>query len=285
MRSKKLLLTVSVLIAGIFSAQIGIGTSSVSSSEVLKVSARLASEAATAPGRGILFPRIALTSDTDATTIPNAAHALAVYRTNVLPGFFYWDTTISPKRWRRLMDTPGVMELIVPIKNETSTSTSGVSQATATGQPVAYTIGELSTVRPWLKVPGMDKTISITSANNNITIIGSVPLQLNNSGTDNTYETHSFAIGIFVDNQLASVRPFIITGPTRLTCVAQTSEIKVNLTNLPVGNHAIEIFVITRNILSGNASTLTWATPASGCTSYQNAFMTKGNLSVQSQQF
>ena len=285
MKSKNILISTSLMLSSILAAQIGIGTTNVSSSEVLKVAARLPGEAANAPGRGILFPRIALSNETDATTILNPAHALALYNTSGLPGFFYWDSLITPKRWRRLMDTPGVMELMVPIRNETSTSTGGASQATATGQPVAYTIGEAPTVRSWVKVPGMQKTISIYKTSNNITIIASVPLQLNNSGSGSSYDTHSFAVGIFVDNKLASVRPFIISGPTSLTCIAQSSEIKTDLANLSVANHTIEIYVITRNILDGNATHLTWTTPASGCTSYHNAFMTTGNLSVQTQQF
>lgn len=265
-------------------AQVGIGTDQVANSEALVISSRLKNEAPTAPGRGFLPTRVALTSETDATTIPNAAHALAVYNTNGLPGFFYWDTTQTPKRWRRLMDVPGTMELIVPVKNETGTSSGGASQATGTGTPVAYTIGELSTVRPWVKVPGLDKQITIYSATNNVTIIGSVPLQINNSGNNNTFDVHSYAIGIFRNNQLVSVRPFSINAATRMNCAIEASEIKVNLSNLPVGQHNIEVFVITRSKLSGTATSLTWATPATGCSNL-NGFMTRGNISIQTQQF
>lgn len=57
--------------------------------------------------RGILFPRVALTSQTDATTIPSPSKSLLVWNTGsggLTPeGFFYWDGT----KWERLSTGTG----------------------------------------------------------------------------------------------------------------------------------------------------------------------------------
>ncbi len=281
---KKAILFLSVFSFLHVSSQVGIGTTNVSSSEALSISSRLAGESATAPGRGFLPSRVSLTGETDAVTIPNPAHALAVYNTNGLPGFFYWDSLQNPQRWRRLMDVPGVMELMVPVKNYSSASTGGASQGTGVGTAVGYTIGEHFSVRPWVKVPGMERTINIYSADNNVTIVGSIPLQINNSGTENTYDVHSYAVGLFVNDRLVSVRPFVMSAVTRMNCAIKSVEIKTNLSNLTAGNHKVEMYVITRSDLVGSATTLTWGAPATGCTT-QNGFMATGNISVQTQQF
>lgn len=56
-----------------------------------------------ATNKGVLISRVSLTSNSDITTIPSAATSLLVYNTatsgvypnNVLPGYYYWDST----RW------------------------------------------------------------------------------------------------------------------------------------------------------------------------------------------
>lgn len=60
--------------------------------------------------KGMLLPRVALTSLEDTTTIANPANALTVFNTatagtapnNVVPGYYYWNTNDS--KWVRLLD-------------------------------------------------------------------------------------------------------------------------------------------------------------------------------------
>ncbi len=55
------------------------------------------------PNKGLLVPRVALTSETDVTTIPSPAISLLVYNTNAsLPygvGYYYWNGT----KWVKLL--------------------------------------------------------------------------------------------------------------------------------------------------------------------------------------
>ncbi len=62
--------------------------------------------------KGVLMPRVALSSITDATTIASPANALTVFNTatagtapnDVVPGYYYWSTAES--KWVRLLDNP-----------------------------------------------------------------------------------------------------------------------------------------------------------------------------------
>lgn len=84
-------ITLIAIITSIFSyiscfSQVGIGTTSPSSSSILELKST---------NSGLLIPRISLTSSTDATTIPSPATSLLVYNTStvadITPGFYYWE--------------------------------------------------------------------------------------------------------------------------------------------------------------------------------------------------
>lgn len=79
-------------------AKVGIGTSTPHVSSVLDISAT---------NKGILIPRVALTSTTDQGTITQLAVSLLVYNTNtasdVTPGFYYWTGTV----WKALSSSGG----------------------------------------------------------------------------------------------------------------------------------------------------------------------------------
>ncbi|AZB11446.1 hypothetical protein EG344_22720 [Chryseobacterium sp. G0162] len=85
-------------------AQIGINTVTPNPSSVLD---------AVGSNKGILIPRIALTGNSDTTTIPSPANSLMIYNTaavnGVLPGYYYWSA--SAGRWTKVLDdlTPIVM--------------------------------------------------------------------------------------------------------------------------------------------------------------------------------
>ena len=284
---KKNLIILMMVFSVPFFGQIGIGTTSVSDSEILVIAPQLQNES---KARGFMLPSVALTSDTDNTTIPNAPHTLTVYRTSGLKGFFYWDDLSTLKSWRRAYDQPGVLQLIVPVKNDVNSSTSGASQSSGTGTATAYTTGlttgESPTAHSWVLVPGLSKTINIYSAANSITVSASGMLQVNNTTTTSD-QTHSYAVGIFVNNKLFSVRTYIASGDSGMSCLGQSFDIKANLENIPVDTYQINVYAITRARLSpttGTAEVLTWAAPASGCSNL-NTFITRNNLAVQTQQF
>lgn len=262
--------------------RIGSGNAPITSSEVLVIGDRLPTET---KNRGVLIPRVNLISETDVVTVPNPALGLMLYNKNLSRrGFFYWTGT----KWERLFDKRAVLELIVPATNELSSSNSGANQQTATGGAVGYQVGLTNGEGPgtrWKALPGLSKTLVINSATNTTTITGSGTIQINNTTVTSADQVHSFAIGIFVNNRLYSVRPYVLNGRRGMTCLTDSFDIKVNAHNLPVGSYDISVYATTRNQLSGGTDIiLNWDMPAGTCTNL-NAFMTQGILTTQNQQF
>ncbi len=80
---------------------VGIGTNTPDASAKIDI---------TSSNKGLLIPRIALISTTDATTIPSPATSLLIYNTatagvspnNVTPGFYYNSSTPASPTWTRL---------------------------------------------------------------------------------------------------------------------------------------------------------------------------------------
>lgn len=118
---KKLLLSIPLLFSVTIYSQVGIGTSSPDSSAMLDV---------VASDKGLLIPRVALTSAIDQTTIPSPAVGLLVYNTGAgtltYKGFVFWNGT----EWRSI--------------NNTSTINPGISGLTCSGAsafPQTFTSG------------------------------------------------------------------------------------------------------------------------------------------------
>ncbi|MGB0999822.1 MAG: hypothetical protein ACPGVE_05725, partial [Flavobacteriales bacterium] len=94
---KKLLLSALTVISFNLTAQVGIGTTSPNKSAVLDV---------TASDKGMLIPRVALTSITDVSTITEGnVVSLMVFNTatisDVTPGFYFW----AGSSWKRIQDS------------------------------------------------------------------------------------------------------------------------------------------------------------------------------------
>jgi hypothetical protein len=101
---KKLLLVILTLCIQFSNAQVGIGTSDPNKSAQLEV---LSSE------KGLLIPRLQLSSTTDATTIKNGnVESLLIYNTvkvaDVSKGFYYWGGT----KWKKIVTESIVNNLI-----------------------------------------------------------------------------------------------------------------------------------------------------------------------------
>lgn len=111
MKKKMFLLNLLLLSNFIFS-QIGIGTTKPAPSAILDVNVdNLSSK------KGILFPRVALTSNNDSTTIPSPVQSLIIYNTGEnpgfsTPGFYYW----AGKEWRLLDSSTGINPTIYALQ-------------------------------------------------------------------------------------------------------------------------------------------------------------------------
>ncbi len=81
--------------------------------------------------KGILIPRVALTSITDATTIASPTASLLIYNTasvgtvpnNIFPGFYYWDGN----GWARLMNNASQKTVLGVDRASTSTTLADVT--------------------------------------------------------------------------------------------------------------------------------------------------------------
>lgn len=90
----------SVSVSGLMAQNVGIGTSTPDASAKLDI---------TDANRGILIPRVALSSTTVAAPVTAPVASLLIYNTatagvspnNVTPGYYYWDGT----KWARLLNT------------------------------------------------------------------------------------------------------------------------------------------------------------------------------------
>ena len=97
---KKVLFLIIILINFVSNAQVGIGTTSPHPSAALEIETT---------NKGFLAPRVALTSNSDVTTIASPATGLMIYNTAtagtspnaVVPGYYYY----SGSKWERLVTT------------------------------------------------------------------------------------------------------------------------------------------------------------------------------------
>lgn len=97
--NRQLALILVLFVSAHVNAQIGIGTASPAASAELDI---------TSSSKGVLIPRLALSSLTSASPVSSPATSLLVYNTatagtfpnNVTPGYYYWNGTI----WQRLED-------------------------------------------------------------------------------------------------------------------------------------------------------------------------------------
>lgn len=86
--------------------------------------------------KGILIPRVALTSITDATTIASPTTSLLIYNTasvgtvpnNIFPGFYYWDGN----GWARLMHNLSRKNVLGIDRSTTSTTLANVTDLSFT---------------------------------------------------------------------------------------------------------------------------------------------------------
>ena len=80
---KQITLLALLITFNLINAQVGIGTTSPASSSLLEIESN---------SKGLLIPRM---TETDRLAIVSAVNGLLVYQTDVVPGFYYYDGTIT----------------------------------------------------------------------------------------------------------------------------------------------------------------------------------------------
>lgn len=200
---------------------------------------------AASPNKGVLFPRVSLSSVRDSTTIASPAVSLMVYNTtsagvspnNISPGFYYWDG----KRWTTFVFTPVFAEFhaLMPPDN---------AATIAAGAPVNFpqdgpSNGIITRINPnqfTLPIVGtymVDWQVSVSEA-------GQLMLQLN--GTELAATVVGRAMGT---SQIIGHTLIRTTEPNSILSVVNPSGNPAALTITPIagGTHSVSAtLVITR---------------------------------------
>ena len=244
-------------------AQVGIGTQTVGSSQILNINAA---------HKGILIPNVDIKDLASMAPIINPASSLMIYNTNATTGkgFYYWKSG----NWTPLLNTTNIYKYLGIIRTETVSSTAGIIDDTPTSG-VSYTIGEAPSAHDWNLLPGLSKTISIYSPNNSIGVTTSGIVQINSAVTEDTFM--SFGIGLFIDNKLVQVRNFIISG--KEYCLYNDFNIFFNLSNLAVGDRKVEIYGSLR-VTTVGTQRINFGAKDSTCSNL-NSSMDKSLMNIQ----
>lgn len=272
-----------LLLGVLINAQIGIGANAVADAEVLHIESK--SRPTDAKFRGLLFPAVDLVdiSNSAAPVVFPIAN-LMVYKPSMniyTEGFYLY----KGPGWQKLSTEDDVLKKLRPTEIFIDTSDRGVSQAENTGGAVGYTIGESPSDHKWVKMSGLQNNITLSTSRNNITISTEGMVQLDNTSNYNGVQSHTFSIGIFIDNALFSVRSYYLDAYGGMTCLSKIFDIKATAQNLSAGNHVVDVYAITRARQSGsNNSNLTWGGPASGCTNINASPMAEGVMAIYLQE-
>lgn len=129
----------------LYGQSVGIGTAAPNASARLDV---------TSTNQGVLLPRVALTSLTDATTIPSPATSLLVYNTNTaLPygaGYYYNAGTPAAPRWMPLQGGETVWYHVSSTTNAISLNTNNTYTALpGMSQTIVVPTGFVADVEIW----------------------------------------------------------------------------------------------------------------------------------------
>lgn len=159
---RKRLLIGLLFLGGVSYAQVGIGTLKPNASSQLDVVAN---------NKGILIPRVSLTSITDATTITNGnVESLLVFNTNtsttLKPGYYYW----YENKWTRIINQSDVESMDTNTKNKSLAVADGNLVLTDTdGNKVSVPLSDISVITTL--VNNNDGTYTYTSENGTKTVI------------------------------------------------------------------------------------------------------------------
>lgn len=223
----KVTMTLSAVFAGAFlTAQIGITDNSsinMDNSEILKIESS---------NKGVLLPNVFLTDLNDEDPITNPADNLFVYNTNPITGlgFYTWKTN----KWEPMVDSRNVYAYAGIVRTEIAQSTAAYQDANTTGAG-SYNIGDPPGTT-WKQIPGMIKVFDVFSPNNNLSISVGGTVQTKSQAVQ---QAHSYSVAVFIDNQLAAVRNFILQGNTE--CLYSDFNVFMTATNLTAASHTVEV--------------------------------------------
>ena len=259
---KKIILPFFFLFLLFSQVNIGNNSTALDDSEALKVSAS---------DKGLLIPNISIPDVLQAAPVDNPATSLFVYNTNTTTGkgFYFWKNN----KWNAILDVNNVTTLLGIVRSSSVESTASVLDNSTIGG-VPYTLGEAPSAHEWQLVPNLSQNITINKPVNQISITASGIAQINST---NTNSFMSYSLGIFIDDKLAGVRNFIITGTQ--SCLYNDFNLSFNFNNLSIGNHKVEIYETLR-VRNITTQTISIGARHSSCSNIDSS-MDKSLLNIQ----
>ncbi len=250
---KKILLVALAALPLAICAQVGIGNNvnTFDDSEILKI---------VSDNKGILIPNISIPNLNQANPVTNPATSLLVFNTNTNTGtgYYVWKNN----KWNPLLNSSNISKYLGIINSSTTVSSSFVTDNTLNGAN-QYSLGSSPTANPWKQIPNINKNVNIFSPTNNVTINVNGIVQVQNPNNNTT--TNSYAVGVFIDDKLTTVRNYIITAPS--SCTYMDFNIMSTAENLSVGSHNVKVYAILRNNTNNsNVPTLYFGDKISTCT-------------------
>jgi hypothetical protein len=194
--------------------------------------------------KGVLYPRIALNSNTDIITVLNPQNGNIVFNTNSTATLPQTVVYYEDLKWNALLTKEQIQERF-DIVNTSSVSSAGNISITGFN-PGAINLGSGTT--GWTSL-GITDNKNFSRVNNSLAFTVEGMAQLDKSS--NQY--FEYAIGIFVDDVLVVVRKYH-RNIEDATCSWHKFVLNGVVNNLTTGNHTIK--VMARNIAStSNSST------------------------------
>lgn len=194
--------------------------------------------------KGVLYPRIPLTSNTDITTVANPQNGNIVFNTNSTSTLPQTVAYFDSGKWNALYTKEHVVSKLDLVSVSAVSSPGNI---TITGfTPGAISLG--TGTSGWTSL-GIADTKTFSRSKNSLAFTIEGMTQLDKS-TDQFYE---YAIGVFVDDKLVVVRKYHKQAEA-FTCSWHKFILNGVVNDLSIGNHTIK--VMARNISSTtNSST------------------------------
>lgn len=215
--------------------------------------------------KGVSFPHVSLTSTTDKATIPNPTESLIVFNTNPSiigkEGYYYW----NGNRWVFFFSEANkdILLNLTRYYGKTSTTSYNFTRSDLQGAK-SHVAGE-TLDNSWTVFSELNNTITIDRPINQSTVTLSGMLQINNTNIDSLIES---SFGLFVDDVLVDVKPFLI--PYLDTCNYKEITLYFSTDNIAVGNHTIKIAMRNRTSTSTENWTLTVGGKNASCSTLTN---------------
>lgn len=210
--------------------------------------------------RGILFPRIPLTSSSDITTIPSPVQGLLVYNNNTNK-LNFWDSG----QWNRNFNVEDGLAIIKVTENNSGASTTSYTETNFPASMPLFNLNDgVGTI--W-KPLGASTNMTITKASNDNFIITEGMVQINNDTSSG--QEFAFAIGIFVNGQLKIASKYTAVGKN-YTCNWKKFNLSGVFSDLPIGTYSVAVYGRNLPKVTTGYTSITYGGNSSNCSNINN---------------